>query len=1572
MQTKITIKPLFFFTLLSLLSNISLFSQCGGGNITDSIFLQEDFQTIEVFTGERYIFEIEDYETVLFSFCQGGGISNIDTELSICSEDGSIVYDYNNNHCGYSSEISWSPDSVGTYSIAIHKFHCYNNGTNAGTLAYKQITRTSESDCIGAHHLCQETYSYTESVSGEGFINDLYFFNGITENNCPNCLISGEQNTRWYKFVVQSEGDLKFNITPNNETDDYDYGLWKLSDSVTCDDLINYTDHPPIRCNFCGYAGSTGLSETATNDCEGPDNCSRYSNSVPVTTGDTLTLVVSNWTSSTYGYTIDFSNSTANILDNSPPTIESLITIPECGTSNIVIELSEKVPCYEVQPEDFIISGPNNNYEITEAWSSSCLAAENSTYSDVYFDDIWILECNTTFSEAGNYTLTNIENSIGDFCGNLCIENSKNFTIDIVNMQIDTVFPTCSDNAPFSLTATQNGGIWSGAGIIDSLSGIFNPQIVDVGTNTVYYQINGSCGAIDSTTIYVIDATDASIESAGPFCTSNEPVLLSSIDSGGTWYGPGIDPISGLFNPQEAGSGEHTVYYFTNGQCGDIDSVNIFVFEDFNPTITSDEYVCDNQDAFDLSAIPAGGFWTGSGITDSISGNFDPSIAGLGTHTIFYGFESSCSSYDSIQIEVIHQANATIEAIENQCESGSEISLSAAESGGFWEGPGVNSSTGSFNPTLAGSGEHIITYSIEGFCNDSDSISISVSPHPTELLDTAISFCSDQGEQTLTSFLDGGIWTGPGITDSLQGTFNPEIAGSGIHEINYNITNICGSFSDQILITVYPAYNPEIIYAGPFCEGASPVNIQAADTGGIWSGFAIDSLTGIFDPTIAGIGQHIIHYTFEGECSRTDSIALYVVNSFNAEIIAEDTLCSNQPPIILEAESPGGIWSGPGITDSIAGLFNPGLVTPENHTIYYGFDSTTCGAIDSIEIMVYVGYEANFTLPYDSLCITDNPIELEGEDAGGFWFGTDIEIDGNVFDPSITGPGVHEVIHFFPGYCYDYDTAYITVLTDKNVSIDSVPPLCENNEPVTLTANFEGGNWYGSGITDNNAGVFNPQIAGSGIHQIIYVLNDLCNSSDTIQISVSQVTTPNIYQAGPFCETSDPIQMQADEAGGTWFGSGIDEETGIFSPQLTEPGFHVIYYALDEVCSHPDSIILFIEATPNTAINPQGPFCSNEVEVLLSAENSGGEWSGPGIIDTNEGLFSPQEAGIGTHVISYTIQNFCTNTDQISITVEAPANATINTIDTICENDDQVILSAADTGGIWTGNGIDPESGAFNPEIAGAGSHIITYTISGNCGDSDTSTIVVYPSADATILNSQNHCSNDTLLTLNAATAGGTWYLDNNPITDNVIYPNLLMTGDYLITYALDGVCADSDSLTITIHESADASISDSGPYAVSDPPQILSSADSGGIWAGNGVNPNTGEFTPSQAGVGTHNISYTIYDICGDSDTVSIIVNPLTPINQPITNVLSPNGDGYNDTWEIANITYYDQVEINVFNRYGNVIFSFEGSGLEYSDKTNQWDGKYNGNIAPMGNYVYVIKLDNSTYLKGTLTVVR
>jgi gliding motility-associated-like protein len=81
-----------------------------------------------------------------------------------------------------------------------------------------------------------------------------------------------------------------------------------------------------------------------------------------------------------------------------------------------------------------------------------------------------------------------------------------------------------------------------------------------------------------------------------------------------------------------------------------------------------------------------------------------------------------------------------------------------------------------------------------------------------------------------------------------------------------------------------------------------------------------------------------------------------------------------------------------------------------------------------------------------------------------------------------------------------------------------------------------------------------------------------------------------------------------------------------------------------------------------------------------------------------------------------------------------------------------------------------------------------------------------------------------------------------------------------------------------------------------------------------------------------------------------------------------SPNGDGVNDFFVIDRISKFPDAQVQIFNRWGNLIFT--------SDKgyTKPWNGKFNGNGLSVGTYYYAIDLnvDGEEIITGPISILK
>jgi len=117
----------------------------------------------------------------------------------------------------------------------------------------------------------------------------------------------------------------------------------------------------------------------------------------------------------------------------------------------------------------------------------------------------------------------------------------------------------------------------------------------------------------------------------------------------------------------------------------------------------------------------------------------------------------------------------------------------------------------------------------------------------------------------------------------------------------------------------------------------------------------------------------------------------------------------------------------------------------------------------------------------------------------------------------------------------------------------------------------------------------------------------------------------------------------------------------------------------------------------------------------------------------------------------------------------------------------------------------------------------------------------------------------------------------------------------------------------------------------------------------------------------GTYTVIVTDAHLCVKVDSVEVPYDGSSCLKRNmIPTVITPNGDGYNDVWRIPLIELYPKASVEIFSRWGKLVFSSKNG------YTKPWDGTLNGNDLPMDSYHYVIDLGNgSKPITGNITII-
>ena len=102
----------------------------------------------------------------------------------------------------------------------------------------------------------------------------------------------------------------------------------------------------------------------------------------------------------------------------------------------------------------------------------------------------------------------------------------------------------------------------------------------------------------------------------------------------------------------------------------------------------------------------------------------------------------------------------------------------------------------------------------------------------------------------------------------------------------------------------------------------------------------------------------------------------------------------------------------------------------------------------------------------------------------------------------------------------------------------------------------------------------------------------------------------------------------------------------------------------------------------------------------------------------------------------------------------------------------------------------------------------------------------------------------------------------------------------------------------------------------------------------------------------------------CDSLVTLNLVVQDCALLLE-IANVVTPNGDGSNDTWKVSDLTQIQGCNVAIFNRWGQPVF-------ETDDYKNDWAGTKNGELLPDGVYYYTITCGQDKEYEGVINLMR
>ena len=435
-------------------------------------------------------------------------------------------------------------------------------------------------------------------------------------------------------------------------------------------------------------------------------------------------------------------------------------------------------------------------------------------------------------------------------------------------------------------------------------------------------------------------------------------------------------------------------------------------------------------------------------------------------------------------------------------------------------------------------------------------------------------------------------------------------------------------------------------------------------------------------------------------------------------------------------------------------------------------------------------------------------------------------------------------------------------------------------------------------------------------------------------------------------------------------------------------------------CSDEHSFDITINITPSIDTPTDVTSCDSYTLPALTngnyftANNGGGTQ-----LNAGEEIFT--STTLFVYAESATTLN-CSDEHPFNVTIDITSNATFVQIPPICEGDPLTTLPTSSLEGF---------TGTWSPVFDNTTSGTYTFTPdSDQCAIGTTMDITVYPVFTPTFTQVDPICVGDPLSNLNTVSDNGfsgTW----SPAINNTV------TIEYTFTPTpIPGVCFEETKMTIAVLTQTTPMFTQVDPICIGSvlaSLPITSNDNITGSWtpALNNLATTTYTFTPdpnqcadettmtivvnpiSVLTIDAINLSEDfdanqmilvsatggsgIYEyqldggdwqsnalfeyVTGCQEHIVAVRDALGCSTIPETSIMimefpklfTPNGDGYNDTWNIKCLIDDPTAVVSIFDRYGKLIFQFKPS-------RTAWNGTFNGSMLAATDYWFVVKYTN------------
>lgn len=567
-------------------------------------------------------------------------------------------------------------------------------------------------------------------------------------------------------------------------------------------------------------------------------------------------------------------------------------------------------------------------------------------------------------------------------------------------------------------------------------------------------------------------------------------------------------------------------------------------------------------------------------------------------------------------------------------------------------------------------------------------------------------------------------------------------------------------------------------------------------------------------------------------------------------------------------------------------------------------------------------------------------------------------------------PGTYTIEITDGNGCTSEDEFTLTEPSELIVDLETTNVSCFGSCDGTASVTISGGTVPYNTNWGNNV---NPNALCAGNYTVIVTDGNQCQVSIPFQITQPTQITISTDVIDVTCPGDNDASINAIASGGvpgytyTLTGpiNGGPQDNGSFTG-LTG-GAYTVTVTDDTGCIATDDVNIFSPNSLVLDVEFENVNCFGADDGQIITTSSGG--TAPLTVTVNGTPGGPvfNDLGPGIYEVILTDDNGCSISE--TVTLEEPTElqaGLVSTTDVGCGGDCDGSAEVTATGGVipydfeWNDNPFQQDD-----ELC-AGDNILVVTDNNGC--TDTLEVLISEPDPIQILINANPvtCTGMTDGSAAVVAIGGTGTLTLDLYGLDPDELDNLPEGEYPVTAYDETGCFANDTIVIIA-----AIVTDMQIELFSSPVSCWDMDDGTGTVAViGGFPPITiqwddpyNQTTATAVGLAVETYGVTVTDEVGCTLDTTITIDPTIGCFY-IATVLTPNGDGSNDTWLIGGLDYFPNALVQVFNRWGQLLFESRGYSVP-------WDGTYDDERLPIADYYYVIEYDpNEDPLTGTVTI--